>query len=59
MSRGKHKFKQGDVTKAIKGAVKAGLAVQRVEISENGKIVIFTGSPDAQPPPENEWDGVK
>ncbi|KRR14730.1 hypothetical protein CP49_30920 [Bradyrhizobium valentinum] len=29
MSRGAHNFKQGDVTKALKGAVNAGLAVRR------------------------------
>jgi hypothetical protein len=58
MSRGNHRFKQGDVTKAIKGAVAAGLTVKRVEIEENGKIVIYAGSPD-DPPPENEWDRVK
>ena len=38
MSRGAHKFKQGDVTKAIKGAVNAGLSVKRIEIQE-GKII--------------------
>ena len=58
MSRGAHKFKQGDVTKAIKGAVNAGLAVWRVEI-EGGKIVIVAGRPDNQPEPANEWDDVR
>jgi len=57
MSRGVHKLKQGDVTKAIKGTVNAGLAVKRVEI-EGGKIVVFTGRPDNQPP-TNEWDDVQ
>jgi hypothetical protein len=57
MSRGAHTFKQGDVTKAIKGAVNAGLAVKRVEI-EAGKIVVFAARPDSQPVPENEWDEV-
>jgi hypothetical protein len=58
MSRGVHKLKQGDVTKAIKGAVNAGLAVKRVEI-EAGKIVVFTGRPDNQSGPANEWDDVR
>jgi hypothetical protein len=44
MSKGNHRFKQGDVTKAIKGAVNAGLVVQRVEI-QDGKIVVFAGRP--------------
>jgi hypothetical protein len=43
MSRGAHTFKQGDLTRAVKGAVKAGLSVQRVEIDPTGKIVLVTG----------------
>ena len=42
MSRGAQSFKQGDITKAIKGAVKAGFKVGRFEI-EDGKIVVFAG----------------
>jgi len=59
MSRGAHKFKQGDVTKAIKGAVNAGLAVKRFEIDRDGKIVVFAGRPDNQPASTNEWDDVQ
>ena len=56
MSRGAQTFTQNDVTKACKGAVKAGLEIQRVEI-EAGKIVIFAGKPpDAKS--ANEWDSV-
>jgi hypothetical protein len=58
MSRGVHKFKQGDITKAIKGAVNAGLAVKRVEI-EGGKIVVFAGRPDNQSASTNDWDDVR
>ena len=43
MSRGVQIFKQSDVTKACKGAVQAGLDVQRVEIDRAGKIVVFAG----------------
>ena len=57
MSRGIHKFKQGDVTKAIKGAVNAGLSVKRIEIQE-GKIIVFAGRPDDRAQ-ANEWDDVK
>lgn len=57
MSRGVHKFKQGDVTKALKGAVNAGVKVQRVEIDTTGKIILFTGS--STEPTANEWDDVK
>ena len=59
MSRGAHKFKQGDVTKAIKGAVNAGLAVKCFEIDREGKIVVFAGRPDNQPSMTNEWDDVQ
>jgi hypothetical protein len=58
MSRGAHKIKQGDITKAIKGAVNAGLAVKRIEI-EGGKIVVFAGGPDNKPGSANEWDDVR
>ena len=46
-------FKQVDVTRAVKGAVAAGLAVARVEVDRTGKIVIFSagsGADDAVNP---------
>jgi hypothetical protein len=43
MSRSQQTFKQRDVTKALKATVKAGIAVERVEIDKSGKIVIVTG----------------
>jgi hypothetical protein len=62
MSRGAQSFKQGDVTKAIKGVVKAGVNVGRVEI-DNGKIIVFAGGSDRDDPKidsdVNEWDAVK
>jgi hypothetical protein len=60
MSRGTHTFRQGDVTKALKGAQNAGLEVQRVEI-EAGKIVVFAGRPDQRPEERlaNGWDDVR
>jgi hypothetical protein len=58
MSKGQHTFKQGDVTKALKGAVNAGLRVQRVEIDRQGKIVVIAGRED-QPAEANEWDSVE
>lgn len=36
------RFKQSDLTRAVKGVEKAGLRVGRVEIDANGKIVILT-----------------
>jgi hypothetical protein len=62
MSRGQQTFKQGDVTKALKATAKAGIAVERVEIDKNGKIVIVTARPEdaanGEKPEKNEWDGV-
>ena len=43
MPRGTLKFTEGDVTRAVRGAVMAGLNVQRYEIDREGKIVVFTG----------------
>lgn len=57
MSRGAHKFKQGDVTKAAKGVVDAGLTVQRIEI-QDGKIIVFTGRPGDKGQ-ANPWDDVQ
>jgi hypothetical protein len=42
MSRGPQSFKPGDVTKAVKAVVKAGLPVGRVEIA-HGRIVVHVG----------------
>ena len=62
MSRGQQTFKQSDVTKVLKATVKAGIAVERVEIDKDGKIVIVTARPDdaanGEKPEKNEWDGV-
>jgi len=62
MSRGQQTFKQSDVIKALKATVKAGIAVERVEIDKNGKIVVVTARPEdaanRERPEQNEWDGV-
>jgi hypothetical protein len=49
MSRRQQSFKQDDVTRALRGAVKAGLNVQRYEIDREGKIVVFTGKQPKHP----------
>jgi hypothetical protein len=50
------------VTKAIKATVKAGFAVNRVEIDKYGKIIIVTAKAEdavnGDNPEKNEWDGV-
>jgi hypothetical protein len=60
MSRGAQSFRQVDVTKAVKGAVNAGLAVKRVEIDNKiGNIVLYAGRIDDLAGSINEWDDVK
>jgi hypothetical protein len=59
MSRGVQSFKQRDVTKAIKAAVKSGVRGWRVEIVK-GKIVILAtegqDDPLADESALSEWD---
>ena len=61
MSRGPQTFRQTDVTRVLKAAAKAGVAVQRVEIDKTGKIVVVTATAqeaDAEKSEKNEWDEV-
>jgi len=55
------RFSQTDVTRAYRGAVKAGMPVQRIEICPaTGRIVIISGPPlEADQIEEpNSWDEV-
>jgi hypothetical protein len=59
MSRGAQSFKQGDVTKAIKAAVKSGISGWRVELVEGKIIIRASGEQDATIAYEralSEWD---
>jgi len=62
MGRGQAKFRQREVTRAVKAVVAAGVAVARVEIGTDGRIVVIAGSPTTQPESAtgeqetNEWD---
>jgi hypothetical protein len=40
MARAPSTFKQGDITRAVKGAIAAGLDVACIEIDQTGKIII-------------------
>ena len=55
MSRGPYSFKQRDMTRAVKAVVAAGLAVARVEVDKDGKIVIVPGTPEATTE-SSAWD---
>ena len=48
-------FKQADVTRAIKGALAAGMKVGRAEIDQSGTIVIIS-STEEPIRPANELD---
>jgi hypothetical protein len=45
MARVPSKFTQGDVTRAVKGVVAAGVDVMRVEVDTNGRIIVTAGKP--------------
>jgi hypothetical protein len=56
MSRGPCTFKQGDVTRAIKAHVKAGIPIERIRTAfdKQGRFVVSVAKPnDADP---NAWD---
>jgi hypothetical protein len=46
MSRVRSIFRQQDLTKAIKGATKAGVNIARIEIAKDGRIVIISAGAD-------------
>lgn len=56
MSRGAHRFKQGDVVKALKAATIAGLTVRRTVIDPDGKIVVEFGDPEKSGPSSAAYD---
>jgi len=54
----RHRFKQADVARAVKGATAAGLKVGRVEIDPEGKIVLVS-SEAAPAEPATDFDAWK
>jgi hypothetical protein len=61
MSRARAPFRQADISRAVKGATAAGLSVSKVEIDQNGKIVIVSGEgkPAEAPTPFEAWKARK
>jgi len=61
MARAKPAFRQRDVTRALKAALKAGLKVDRLEIDGDGKIVVVPVSGESHATIQlrgNEWDSI-
>jgi hypothetical protein len=57
MARAPSIFRQSDITRAIRGALAAGVENVRVEIAKDGRlVVIITTIAPAQTKSENEWD---
>jgi len=59
MSRGKLRFKQRDLARAIRAAAKSGVPTKRVEIDQDGKIIVILGSQQQREQEgANEWDNT-
>jgi len=58
MGRGRSTFKEGDLTRALRAAKKAGANVARAEVARDGKIVLVLKKDDEAPSmsERNEWD---
>jgi hypothetical protein len=60
MGHGRGTFRETDLTRALKGARKAGENVARAEIGRDGKIVLVLkkdGEPSSRDE-RNEWDEI-
>lgn len=44
------RFRQADVSRAVRGAKAAGISVSKIEIDTDGRIVITSGLPHGYPP---------
>ena len=53
-------FRKRDVTTAVQAVFKAGVEVARVEIGQNGRIVIVPGKPSKSVPADgaNPWGNL-
>jgi hypothetical protein len=61
MTRRPSAFRQGDLTRAVRAVVAAGLRVAGVKVSAQGDIEVVTGDErvhDSPPQGGNEWDGI-
>jgi hypothetical protein len=46
------RFRQADISRAVKGVKAAGVSVSQIEIGSDGRIVITSGEPQASQPPD-------
>jgi hypothetical protein len=58
MARAPSKFRQQDVTRAIRAAIAAGVDIARIEVAKDGRIVIVTAADSGPKAEANEWDRV-
>jgi hypothetical protein len=56
MTRAPSTFRQRDVTRAIRGAIAAGVDIARIEVAKDGTIVIVTAIDHEPKAGANEWD---
>jgi hypothetical protein len=49
MARAPCTFRQSDAERLMKAAVKAGMTVQRVEVTRDGKITVIADEPSNNP----------
>ena len=54
--RGRSRFSQADVARAIRGALKAKLQIAAVRIEPDGTILIIPGTPGPVVSEANPWD---
>jgi hypothetical protein len=60
MSRGRLKFKETDVKRAVKSTREAGLEITRVEVTNTGNIVLHVGKAGDSDKEQkaDSWEGV-
>jgi hypothetical protein len=58
MTRAPSTFRQADVTRALKGALKAGYLVNKAVINRGGDIVLTFGTTEHECVEPNPWDKV-
>jgi hypothetical protein len=60
MARGKLRFKERDLRRALRAAEKERIPMQRVEIDAAGSIILIPKAPGQRSKDEaNEWDTVR